>query len=653
MKKMNLIAPAVRQAFFGERRREMVRYLRVESGFGKKQLEEDVKNGAVFFKALEKYANKPAAHTIVIRCDNKEVGLMAVSYMAGICNEQDKVEAAGEGYGEECADLYEEPAGSLEEPDESDWEDDPGFEIWHETPYRVPLINMSEINCFNGSGLFSDFGTPDFRMQGNGNSRRKDPYWMDCTEEPVCIICNRNDYGNYSECVGYRFKGNRHVYVLEVPDIFGGFNMYPFGDFGDEDAGFEMENPDFSRMVLEEAATVIDICSDATTESEETSAYRLTQFENWVAEEQLKLAPGFPVNKVVSRILKMSNQDKSALFQQILHYIVVQGDAGEYLKESDFEILSRFARLGAEKEAETSVLKKMEKQLYGMEDVKKRVGEIVDVLLYHKRREELGLKNGNFHNVHMLIGAPGTAKTTVAQYMGELMAEKRLLPGSRFTCVNGADLKGMYVGHTAPKVRQLFAENDIIMIDEAYSMTAYDTSDRGDGFSQEAVSTLITQIEEYGTEKLVLFAGYGGIDVGEKDNLMKKFIDSNPGLKSRINSTIYFESYTARQMVEIVHIQAKSQDFTLSRKADEDMRRYFEERRTDRNFGNGREARSLLENAMIFAAERTKRLAPWEMTRKKMREISASDIRKAIERLRFGTRMQNGRTDRRHIGYTV
>lgn len=652
MKKMNLIAPEICKGFFGEKRREMVRYLRIGRNLGRKQLEEDIRNGAVFFEALEPFADRPAAHTVVIRTDNKEVGLMAVSYIAGICNEQDKIREMDDGYAALCPE-EELGADDPEDADDADEEEEPDFEVWEENPYRVPVIEMSEIRSYDDSDVFSDFGVPSFRMRGSGNSRRKDPYWTDCTEEPVCIVCGRDDYINYSECAGLRFKRNRHVYLLEIPDRFGCFGSYPLDIFSGAEDPLQTGDPHFARMVLEEAAAVIDIKSDSTFQSDSFLAYRITQFDNWVESEQLKLAAGFPEQKVVSRILRMNDDDKSELFHRILHYIVVQGNVGEYIRESDFEILNRFARLSAKESAEAAASVKLEKQLYGMEDVKERVHEIVDVLMYHKRREELGLKNGSFHNIHMLIGAPGTAKTTVARYMGEMMAEKGLLPGNRFTCVNGADLKGMYVGHTAPKVHRLFEENDIIMIDEAYSLTAHDGSGSWDSFSQEAVSTLITEMEEHGTEKLVLLAGYGGEAVDEKDNLMKRFIDSNPGLKSRINSTIYFESYTPRQMVEILHLQAKIQNFSLSRKADEDVYRYFEERRKHRSFGNGREARSLLEAATIFAAERTKGLSARQMTRRKMREISASDIRKAIERLRFGTRMQDGRSSGKRIGFTV
>ena len=347
----------------------------------------------------------------------------------------------------------------------------------------------------------------------------------------------------------------------------------------------------------------------------------------------------------------MRNLNKSELMGQILKYMQVQGNVKGTVKEEDFDILSRFAKIGVESETERSSSVKLEKQLFGMESVKQQVQEIVEVQRYQKRRENFGLNKGKYHNVHLLIGAPGTAKTTVARFMGNMMAEAHLLPGNRFICVNGADLKGLYVGHTAPKVRQIFADNDIIMIDEAYSLTAQGTGETGDSFSQEAIAEIITQIEDHGSEKLVMFAGYGGMNVAPGDNLMKNFIDANPGLKSRINSTIYFDSYSAEQMVEIVHIQAKNQGFILNRRVDPDLLDYFKERTKDRNFGNGREARSLLENAMVFAAGRVKKIPVGKIKKRQLQEITVSDIRKALERMQKGNQMQAGRSDKRKMGF--
>jgi SpoVK/Ycf46/Vps4 family AAA+-type ATPase len=343
------------------------------------------------------------------------------------------------------------------------------------------------------------------------------------------------------------------------------------------------------------------------------------------------------------------------LMKRIINYIREQGDPGVELREEDFDILKKFANIMEKKSLDDALsVKKLERELYGMEDVKRQVREIVDVMKYYKRRETVGLGKGSFHNVHLLIGAPGTAKTTVAKLMGNMMMEQNLLPGNRFTCVNGADLKGMFVGHTAPKVHRIFENNDIIMIDEAYALVARDGWDRGgDGFSQEAVAALITEIEEHGPEKLVLFAGYGGIDVDDKDNLMKGFIASNPGLKSRINSTVFFKSYTPDEMVEIVHILARTQQFSLTKSADEDLRAYFAERVRDRNFGNGREARSLLQNATIFAAKRTRDIKAVRSARNRLQAITASDIRQAIQRQRRSTAMQNGRQSAGGFGFMV
>ena len=119
----------------------------------------------------------------------------------------------------------------------------------------------------------------------------------------------------------------------------------------------------------------------------------------------------------------------------------------------------------------------------------------------------------------------------------------------------------MYVGHSAPKTKALFEENDIIVIDEAYSLTG-DRSEP-DSFSREAIAQLVIELEEHAEDKLVIFAGYGGTDVDEKNNKMKEFIDANPGIKSRINSTFYFPSYTAPEMAEIFKKHAEISGYEL------------------------------------------------------------------------------------------
>ena len=98
-----------------------------------------------------------------------------------------------------------------------------------------------------------------------------------------------------------------------------------------------------------------------------------------------------------------------------------------------------------------SAIRCLKEDLIGMEQVKEQVMETVQVMKFNRLRKEMGLKKSSYHNVHMMLGAPGTAKTTVAKLMGKIMEEEKLLPGSQFACVNGAELKGMYVGHSAPR----------------------------------------------------------------------------------------------------------------------------------------------------------------------------------------------------------
>ena len=649
VKKLNLMMPDIHTGYLGTRRKERVRYLAVPGDISLKMIEEDLEAGSVIFQGLAEQLKKEACRTVVIRTNSEEVGLMAVSYLASAYNKFDNRNDAFTDFSDDGLCDSAEPETDEEYEDfAEEYEDE--TEVWEESPFRIPIIEMGEIQRFTGMDNFSIFQDRSFHMQGAGSASQKDPFWTNCNREPVCSMCDlegfNSPYYNFNENAGRYFQKNRHIYLVEVRNSLGG-GMY-MGSFSD-DEGYGDEA--FVRMVLEEAAAVVDLFYEDKGKKEELIQYRTTQFENWIMKKGLTLAPEFPKEKIVSRILKIRNPNKSELMGQILKYMQVQGNITGSVTEKDFDILSRFAKIGLESETERNSTVKLEKQLFGMEGVKQQVCEIVEVLRYQKRRETFGLNKGGYHNVHLLIGAPGTAKTTVAKLMGNMMAEAHLLPGNRFICVNGANLKGLYVGHTAPKVRQIFEENDIIMIDEAYSLTAHGAGEAGDSFSQEAMAEIITQIEEHGIEKLVMFAGYGGTGVEAGDNLMKTFIDSNPGLKSRINSTIFFDSYTPEQMVEIVHTQAKTQSFILDRRADPEIREYFAERVWDRNFGNGREARSLLENAMVFAAERVKRIPEGKIKKRQLQQIMVSDIRKALERMRKGNLMQKGRSEKDKIGF--
>ena len=213
------------------------------------------------------------------------------------------------------------------------------------------------------------------------------------------------------------------------------------------------------------------------------------------------------------------------------------------------------------------------------------------------------------------------------------------MPGNRFISINGAELKGMYVGHSAPKTKAYFDNYDVILIDEAYSLTC---DKELDSFSQEALAQLIIELEKHGMDKLVIFAGYGGADINKKDNKMLQFLEANPGIRSRINSTIYFKSYSPAEMVDIVHCQAKNNKYLLTHETDEMIRKHFESRCKKVDFGNGREARSLLENITVEAARRVMNMDEKKQTKKALKELLPSDVENALKKISERYKMQNG-----------
>ena len=217
--------------------------------------------------------------------------------------------------------------------------------------------------------------------------------------------------------------------------------------------------------------------------------------------------------------------------------------------------------------------------------------------------------------------------------MGQMMFNEKLLPDNRYICINGAELKGKYVGHSAPNTKKLFENYDVIIIDEAYSIV--EENGTMDSFGNEAIAQLIIELENHSTDKLIIFAGYGG-DVDEKDNRMQTFLNSNPGIKSRITSTFNFKSYSAKEMIEIFKRIAQNSNYIIQNDVDDMIENFFESRVFMRDFGNGREARVLLETAVIYAARRNMELNKEQYTKKDMQILTNTDIALAIERLRKG-----------------
>ena len=249
----------------------------------------------------------------------------------------------------------------------------------------------------------------------------------------------------------------------------------------------------------------------------------------------------------------------------------------------------------------TDSYKKLCSVIIGQNEMKESLCRLGAVFQYNKRREAYNLKKMPIHKVFAFVGPPGTAKTTASVYFASLMKEMGVLNGSNMAYVTGSQLKAKYVGQTAERVHELFVKNDIIIIDEAYSLVNYNEAEKTDNFSQEALAQLCTEVEEHSDDKLIIFAGYGG-DIDDRNNKMKQFFNENPGIASRITFTVKFSSYNTEEMLNIFELLANNCDFKPEDGWRDILTPFFEERISSPNFGNGRDARRLLEQAMGAAA---------------------------------------------------
>jgi len=644
MNKLNLLKPDLHTGYLNYGKGQEITYLTVPEEISISKLEEDIKNGATQFKELYEFAKKKPSRFVVINCNNKEEGLMAVSYLSAIYNRIDKLDPDDAYDDDEVSDDYDMNYDDFEDEDAlglfDDDEDDEDWESgsqWDENPWKIPVIDSENLSSD------AQFGINPFYRGGVGygalaSPKNNLPYWYYTRKENICIIHRIQSCGffqgatvNTLKLALKRYKKNRHVFLIVMSED---------NKIEDTSIGFaDSEQQGICETILEYTAGTFNIINS----EKDMKDYYVTLFENWIERFEYSLCDNFKPERITESIISIDNPDKSELIEKVIKYVTKEEHKSTVLSEEDFSILSKFKLIGANTNVkEKKSARKLEEELVGMDDVKDQIKSIVQVMRYNKRRKSMGLGTSNYHNVHMMLGAPGTAKTTVAELLGNMMAEEKLLSGNRFVSINGAELKGMYVGQSAPKVKALFDNYDIILIDEAYAVAAGRGGDI-DSYSQESIAQLIVELEKHGMDKLVIFAGYGGVNVTEKDNKMKAFLDANPGIRSRINSTIYFDSYTPEEMEQIFMRHAKLGKFSIDKKAGKLVREFFEERVERNDFGNGREARSLLENTIIEVAKRLADVPEEELSEETMQHICCEDVEAAISKMKFATNMQSGR----------
>mmetsp|Transcript_23867 Transcript_23867/g.35395 ORF Transcript_23867/g.35395 Transcript_23867/m.35395 type:complete len:407 (+) Transcript_23867:95-1315(+) len=248
------------------------------------------------------------------------------------------------------------------------------------------------------------------------------------------------------------------------------------------------------------------------------------------------------------------------------------------------------------KEGVQDQLDKLDNDLVGLVPVKQRVKEIAALLVLDKMRRKLGFET-SVPSLHMsFTGAPGTGKTTVAVRMGQILAKMGYSRRGHVVLATRDDLVGQYVGHTAPKTKEMIkkAMGGVLLVDEAYYL--YNAANDRD-YGQESIEILLNVMENNQDDLVVAVAGY-------KDR-MDKFFSYIPGMMSRIGNHIDFPNYDADELVKISEVMARDLEYDITPEAYSAFKDYIELRMDLPYFSNARTVRNAMDRARMNAAIRT------------------------------------------------
>lgn len=233
-------------------------------------------------------------------------------------------------------------------------------------------------------------------------------------------------------------------------------------------------------------------------------------------------------------------------------------------------------------------------ELIGLEEVKIVLNQQLAYNQVSALRQAHGFSNEILNRHLVFSGNPGTGKTIVARLYTKILYNNKIIQENKLVEVGRADLVGEYVGQTAPKVKRAFDEatGGVLFIDEAYSLIPSSERD----FGHEAISAIIQEMENRRDKVLVIFAGY--------EELMAKFIETNPGLSSRISREIKFLDYTIDQLIAILELMINKRHYKLTDDCKPVLYQHFSEVVNCRNFGNARYVRKLVDEIVFSQAQR-------------------------------------------------
>jgi probable Rubsico expression protein CbbX len=297
----------------------------------------------------------------------------------------------------------------------------------------------------------------------------------------------------------------------------------------------------------------------------------------------------------------------------------------EYIMSATAEAIAEPAAptaIDLRSEFETSgvkdVLAELDRELIGLAPVKKRIRETAALLLVEKARKSMGLLHET-PTLHMsFTGNPGTGKTTVALRMANLLHRLGYIRKGHLVSVTRDDLVGQYIGHTAPKTKEILkkAMGGVLFIDEAYYL--YRPENERD-YGQESIEILLQVMENQRDDLVVILAGYA--------DRMDRFFESNPGFRSRIAHHIDFPDYTNPELFQIAETMLAQQNYHLDKPGSEALTDYIAKRRTQPHFANARSIRNALDRARLRQANRLFESSTGPLDAEALSTISAEDIR--------------------------
>jgi probable Rubsico expression protein CbbX len=298
----------------------------------------------------------------------------------------------------------------------------------------------------------------------------------------------------------------------------------------------------------------------------------------------------------------------------------MMADAADLTAPNEAEALPTAIDLREEynKSGVAEVLDELDRELIGLKPVKQRIREIAAMLIVERARKAMGLSHET-PTLHMnFAGNPGTGKTTVALRMANILHRLGYVRKGHLVSVTRDDLVGQYIGHTAPKTKEILkkAMGGVLFIDEAYYL--YRPDNERD-YGQEAIEILLQVMENNREDLVVILAGYA--------DRMDKFFESNPGFRSRIAHHIEFPDYSEGELLQIADGMLAQQNYHFDDEAHELMQRYIRLRRQQPHFANARSIRNALDRARLRQANRLFSTATGPVTAEDLSTITADDLK--------------------------